>query len=163
MLLNDLYLCLLHICFVEGLIFIHFHAQPWKLYLENINKPVFQMWSLSHVKPLFKHCHFPFLEILKGGIIFSSNNHLCNVESILWSDILNMKSQPKIREPEPSSAEHCMSLISLYMYIKLYELILHFEWECSALPPTGKKCDRSCYNGSCWGPSPQNCQKSKCS
>ncbi|KTG36051.1 hypothetical protein cypCar_00030432 [Cyprinus carpio] len=24
---------------------------------------------------------------------------------------------------------------------------------------TGKKCDRSCYNGSCWGPSPQNCQK----
>uniref|UniRef100_A0A8C1R2V8 Receptor protein-tyrosine kinase n=1 Tax=Cyprinus carpio TaxID=7962 RepID=A0A8C1R2V8_CYPCA len=68
-------------------------------------------------------------EILKGGIIFSSNNHLCNVESILWSDILNLKSQPKIREPEPSSAEHC------------------------------KKCDRSCYNGSCWGPSPQNCQK----
>uniref|UniRef100_A0A8C2J002 Receptor protein-tyrosine kinase n=1 Tax=Cyprinus carpio TaxID=7962 RepID=A0A8C2J002_CYPCA len=53
-------------------------------------------------------------EILKGGIIFSSNNHLCNVESIQWTDILNMKS---------------------------------------------KKCDRSCYNGSCWGPSPQNCQK----
>uniref|UniRef100_A0A8C1MXT9 Receptor protein-tyrosine kinase n=1 Tax=Cyprinus carpio TaxID=7962 RepID=A0A8C1MXT9_CYPCA len=70
--------------------------------------------GLSHVKPLFKHCNFPFLEILKGGIIFSSNNHLCNVESILWSDILNLKS---------------------------------------------KKCDRSCYNGSCWGPSPQNCQK----
>uniref|UniRef100_A0A8C1MWW3 Receptor protein-tyrosine kinase n=1 Tax=Cyprinus carpio TaxID=7962 RepID=A0A8C1MWW3_CYPCA len=61
-------------------------------------------------------------EILKGGIIFSSNNHLCNVESILWSDILNLK-------------------------------------KCSTLPPTGKKCDRSCYNGSCWGPSPQNCQK----
>uniref|UniRef100_A0A9J8BCP6 Epidermal growth factor receptor n=1 Tax=Cyprinus carpio carpio TaxID=630221 RepID=A0A9J8BCP6_CYPCA len=57
-------------------------------------------------------------EILKGGIIFSSNNHLCNVESIQWTDILNMKSQPKII-----------------------------------------KCDRSCYNGSCWGPSPQNCQK----
>uniref|UniRef100_A0A9J7Z4G5 Receptor protein-tyrosine kinase n=1 Tax=Cyprinus carpio carpio TaxID=630221 RepID=A0A9J7Z4G5_CYPCA len=68
-------------------------------------------------------------EILKGGIIFSSNNHLCNVESIQWTDILNMKSQPKIIALEPSSAEHC------------------------------KKCDRSCYNGSCWGPSPQNCQK----
>uniref|UniRef100_A0A8C2IZ74 Receptor protein-tyrosine kinase n=1 Tax=Cyprinus carpio TaxID=7962 RepID=A0A8C2IZ74_CYPCA len=61
-------------------------------------------------------------EILKGGIIFSSNNHLCNVESIQWTDILNMKSQ------------------TLYV-------------------PHKFKCDRSCYNGSCWGPSPQNCQK----
>ncbi|XP_026062579.1 epidermal growth factor receptor isoform X2 [Carassius auratus] len=68
-------------------------------------------------------------EILKGGIKFASNNHLCNVETIQWTDILNMKSQPKIKETEPSSAEHC------------------------------KKCDRSCYNGSCWGPGPQNCQK----
>ncbi|XP_016368297.1 epidermal growth factor receptor-like isoform X1 [Sinocyclocheilus rhinocerous] len=68
-------------------------------------------------------------EILKGGIKFASNNHLCNVETIQWTDILNMKSQPKIKEPESNSAEHC------------------------------KKCDRSCYNGSCWGPGPQNCQK----
>uniref|UniRef100_A0A672MZG7 Epidermal growth factor receptor-like n=1 Tax=Sinocyclocheilus grahami TaxID=75366 RepID=A0A672MZG7_SINGR len=69
-------------------------------------------------------------EILKGGIKFASNDHLCNVETIQWTDILNMKSQPKIKE-ESNSAEHC------------------------------KKCDRSCYNGSCWGPGPQNCQKSK--
>ncbi len=80
------------------------------------------MWSLSYVKALFKHCRFTFLEILKGGIKFSRNNHLCNVETIQWTDILNMKSQPKIEEPEPSSAEHCMSLRSLflYMYIKWY-------------------------------------------
>uniref|UniRef100_A0A672RLC0 Receptor protein-tyrosine kinase n=1 Tax=Sinocyclocheilus grahami TaxID=75366 RepID=A0A672RLC0_SINGR len=70
-------------------------------------------------------------EILKGGIKFANNNHLCNVETIRWTDILNMKRQPKIEE-ESNSAEHC------------------------------KKCDRSCYNGSCWGPGPQNCQKSKC-
>uniref|UniRef100_A0A672RL99 receptor protein-tyrosine kinase n=1 Tax=Sinocyclocheilus grahami TaxID=75366 RepID=A0A672RL99_SINGR len=75
-------------------------------------------------------------EILKGGIKFANNNHLCNVETIRWTDILNMKRQPKIEE-ESNSAEHCMSLRS-------------------------KKCDRSCYNGSCWGPGPQNCQKSKC-
>uniref|UniRef100_A0A8C1R6D3 Receptor protein-tyrosine kinase n=1 Tax=Cyprinus carpio TaxID=7962 RepID=A0A8C1R6D3_CYPCA len=31
--------------------------------------------------------------------------------------------------------------------------------KCSTLPYTGKKCDPSCYNGSCWGPGPQNCQK----
>uniref|UniRef100_A0A8C2JK05 Receptor protein-tyrosine kinase n=1 Tax=Cyprinus carpio TaxID=7962 RepID=A0A8C2JK05_CYPCA len=53
-------------------------------------------------------------EILKGGIKFASNNHLCNVETIQWTDILKLKS---------------------------------------------KKCDPSCYNGSCWGPGPQNCQK----
>uniref|UniRef100_A0A672RKC4 Receptor protein-tyrosine kinase n=1 Tax=Sinocyclocheilus grahami TaxID=75366 RepID=A0A672RKC4_SINGR len=65
-------------------------------------------------------------EILKGGIKFANNNHLCNVETIRWTDILNMKRQPKIEEESNS------------------------------------KCDRSCYNGSCWGPGPQNCQKSKC-
>uniref|UniRef100_A0A672RM12 Receptor protein-tyrosine kinase n=1 Tax=Sinocyclocheilus grahami TaxID=75366 RepID=A0A672RM12_SINGR len=63
-------------------------------------------------------------EILKGGIKFANNNHLCNVETIRWTDILNMKRQPKIEEESNS------------------------------------KCDRSCYNGSCWGPGPQNCQKS---
>uniref|UniRef100_A0A8C1HIZ8 Receptor protein-tyrosine kinase n=2 Tax=Cyprinus carpio TaxID=7962 RepID=A0A8C1HIZ8_CYPCA len=61
-------------------------------------------------------------EILKGGIKFASNNHLCNVETIQWTDILKLK-------------------------------------KCSTLPYTGKKCDPSCYNGSCWGPGPQNCQK----
>uniref|UniRef100_A0A672N1P0 receptor protein-tyrosine kinase n=1 Tax=Sinocyclocheilus grahami TaxID=75366 RepID=A0A672N1P0_SINGR len=34
------------------------------------------------------------------------------VESIQWIDILNMKSQPKIKEPEPSLARQCMSLRS---------------------------------------------------
>ncbi|XP_026137105.1 epidermal growth factor receptor-like isoform X1 [Carassius auratus] len=67
-------------------------------------------------------------EILKGGIKFASNDHLCNVETIQWNDILNMKSQPNIIEPK-SLARQC------------------------------EKCDPSCYNGSCWGPGPQNCQK----
>ncbi|XP_048019191.1 epidermal growth factor receptor [Megalobrama amblycephala] len=67
-------------------------------------------------------------EILKGGIKFTGNNHLCNVETIQWTDILNMKSQPKIEELVPNLARQC------------------------------KKCDPSCHNGSCWGPGPQNCQ-----
>ncbi|XP_051983795.1 epidermal growth factor receptor-like isoform X1 [Xyrauchen texanus] len=68
-------------------------------------------------------------EILKGGVNFTSNNNLCNVETIQWTDILNMRRLPKIEEPIPSPERHCM------------------------------KCDPSCYNGSCWAPGPQNCQR----
>ncbi|XP_077050866.1 epidermal growth factor receptor isoform X2 [Siphateles boraxobius] len=67
-------------------------------------------------------------EILKGGVKFGKNSHLCNVETIQWTDILNMKSHPEIIEPEPNLSTYC------------------------------KKCDSSCHNGSCWGPGPQNCQ-----
>uniref|UniRef100_A0A8C1VUK8 Receptor protein-tyrosine kinase n=1 Tax=Cyprinus carpio TaxID=7962 RepID=A0A8C1VUK8_CYPCA len=48
---------------------------------------------------------------------------------------------------------------SLYDSKYALAVLLNYNNKCSALPPTGKKCDRSCYNGSCWGPSPQNCQK----
>ncbi|XP_067219954.1 epidermal growth factor receptor isoform X4 [Chanodichthys erythropterus] len=67
-------------------------------------------------------------EILKGGIKFTGNNHLCNMETIQWTDILNMKSQPKNEIQNFTSQRQC------------------------------KKCDPSCHNGSCWGPGPQNCQ-----
>ncbi|XP_039508295.1 epidermal growth factor receptor-like isoform X2 [Pimephales promelas] len=70
-------------------------------------------------------------EILKGGIKFTSNSHLCHVETIQWTDILNMKSNPKIEfkeETKPNFPRHC------------------------------EKCDPDCHNGSCWGPGPQNCQ-----
>uniref|UniRef100_A0A9J8BIA4 Receptor protein-tyrosine kinase n=1 Tax=Cyprinus carpio carpio TaxID=630221 RepID=A0A9J8BIA4_CYPCA len=48
---------------------------------------------------------------------------------------------------------------SLYDSNYALAVLLNYNNKCSTLPPTGKKCDRSCYNGSCWGPSPQNCQK----
>ncbi|KAA0718960.1 Epidermal growth factor receptor [Triplophysa tibetana] len=67
-------------------------------------------------------------EILKGGVKFSSNTNLCNVATIQWTDILNMKSHPKIEKPAHSSDKRC------------------------------KECDPSCKNGSCWGPGLQNCQ-----
>uniref|UniRef100_A0A8C1VVZ9 Receptor protein-tyrosine kinase n=1 Tax=Cyprinus carpio TaxID=7962 RepID=A0A8C1VVZ9_CYPCA len=92
--------------------------------------------GLSHVKPLFKHCHFPFLEILKGGIIFSSNNHLCNVESILWSDILNLKSH-------------------LYMYIKLVICAEQCSGRCKGPKPIDC-CNEHCAAG-CTGPRPTDC------
>uniref|UniRef100_A0A672RM33 receptor protein-tyrosine kinase n=1 Tax=Sinocyclocheilus grahami TaxID=75366 RepID=A0A672RM33_SINGR len=44
-------------------------------------------------------------EILKGGIKFANNNHLCNVETIRWTDILNMKRQPKIEEESNSACK----------------------------------------------------------
>ncbi|XP_065126013.1 epidermal growth factor receptor isoform X10 [Paramisgurnus dabryanus] len=47
-------------------------------------------------------------EILKGGVKFASNSHLCNVETIQWTDILNMKSLPKTQLPVPSNDRRCM-------------------------------------------------------
>ncbi|XP_062844135.1 epidermal growth factor receptor [Trichomycterus rosablanca] len=45
-------------------------------------------------------------EILHGGVKFTSNPFLCNVETVQWADILNEKSSPVIR-PEPSSSKLC--------------------------------------------------------
>ncbi|XP_061549634.1 epidermal growth factor receptor [Phycodurus eques] len=67
-------------------------------------------------------------EILKGGVKFG-NNHLCNVDTIQWYDIVNEDNKPKMElPPAASNATLC------------------------------KKCDKSCFNGSCWAPGPQNCQ-----
>uniref|UniRef100_A0A8C2JPU0 Receptor protein-tyrosine kinase n=1 Tax=Cyprinus carpio TaxID=7962 RepID=A0A8C2JPU0_CYPCA len=48
---------------------------------------------------------------------------------------------------------------SLYEDKYALAVLLNSNNKCSTLPYTGKKCDPSCYNGSCWGPGPQNCQK----
>ncbi|XP_030629454.1 epidermal growth factor receptor [Chanos chanos] len=67
-------------------------------------------------------------EILRGGVKFSNNHHLCNVETIQWPDIVNMKSSPQMMYPVMNPDKQC------------------------------KKCDPSCNNGSCWAPGPENCQ-----
>ncbi|KAJ8272944.1 hypothetical protein GJAV_G00095330 [Gymnothorax javanicus] len=67
-------------------------------------------------------------EILRGGVKFFNNPLLCNVETIQWSDIVNMKANFSMVYPPATSGKHC------------------------------KKCDPGCYNGSCWAPGPGNCQ-----
>ncbi|XP_076149623.1 epidermal growth factor receptor [Alosa pseudoharengus] len=66
-------------------------------------------------------------EIINGGVKFS-HNCLCNVETIQWADILNMKKNPSMDLPTPKYDKYC------------------------------KKCDPSCPNGSCWAPGYKNCQ-----
>ncbi|XP_053507801.1 epidermal growth factor receptor [Ictalurus furcatus] len=67
-------------------------------------------------------------EIHRGGVKFNFNYYLCNAETIQWADIVNRKSDPIEVDYQSSSKKLC------------------------------KKCDRSCYNGSCWAPGPENCQ-----
>ncbi|XP_066511540.1 epidermal growth factor receptor-like isoform X1 [Hoplias malabaricus] len=61
-------------------------------------------------------------EIIRGGVKFSSNPYLCNVDTIQWADIINMKSNLNSIIFETSTAKNC------------------------------KPCSSSCYNGSCWVP-----------
>nr|AAS45494.1 EGFR12 [Danio rerio] len=68
-------------------------------------------------------------EILKGGVKFCRNDYLCNVGTIEWADILNMKSLPTIVSHNISYGKNC------------------------------GKCDPSCFNGSCWGTGPDKCQR----
>ncbi|CAL8345141.1 unnamed protein product [Merluccius merluccius] len=56
------------------------------------------------------------------------SNQLCNVETIKWHDIVDMDKKPNMVLPKPSNNPRC------------------------------KKCDSSCFNGSCWAPGPENCQ-----
>lgn len=69
-------------------------------------------------------------EILKGGVKFDRNHYLCNLETIKWTDILNMKSLPTIIYNVTGLVKNC-----------------------------NKKCDPSCFNGSCWGIGPDKCQR----
>uniref|UniRef100_A0A673K1W0 Receptor protein-tyrosine kinase n=1 Tax=Sinocyclocheilus rhinocerous TaxID=307959 RepID=A0A673K1W0_9TELE len=84
-------------------------------------------------------------EILKGGIKFASNNHLCNVETIQWIDILNMKSQPKIKEPEPSLARQLTKVICAEQC----------SGRCKGPKPIDC-CNEHCAAG-CTGPKPTDC------
>ncbi|XP_047205925.1 melanoma receptor tyrosine-protein kinase-like isoform X2 [Girardinichthys multiradiatus] len=68
-------------------------------------------------------------EILSGGVKVSFNPLLCNMETINWWDIVDKTSNPSM------------------------DLNLDtFEHQC-------KKCDPGCFNGSCWAPGPDHCQK----
>lgn len=111
------------------------------------------------------HCSFFILEILKGGVKFDRNHYLCNLETIKWTDILNMKSLPTIIYNVTGLVKNCTSLKILFMHAysiliginKLYVLnknvLLYLQGN--------EKCDPSCFNGSCWGIGPDKCQRSK--
>ncbi|XP_067385441.1 epidermal growth factor receptor isoform X2 [Channa argus] len=62
------------------------------------------------------------------GGVKFKTHQLCNVETIQWYDIVNPESKPKMELPVATNNQLC------------------------------KKCDSSCFNGSCWAPGPQNCQ-----
>ncbi|XP_042284525.1 epidermal growth factor receptor [Thunnus thynnus] len=62
------------------------------------------------------------------GGVKFGTNQLCNVETIQWYDIVNIENKPNMELPVASNNPLC------------------------------KKCDSSCFNGSCWAPGPQNCQ-----
>ncbi|XP_061093564.1 epidermal growth factor receptor-like isoform X2 [Conger conger] len=69
-------------------------------------------------------------EILKGGVKVTNNHLLCNVETILWLDIVDKQWNNNLT------------------------MMIHHE----SLGQHCKKCDPGCFNGSCWGPGPENCQ-----
>ncbi|XP_041103965.1 epidermal growth factor receptor-like [Polyodon spathula] len=46
-------------------------------------------------------------EILKGGVKFTNNNLLCNLETIQWNDIVDFKSNPEMVLPSVNNRPHC--------------------------------------------------------
>ena len=62
---------------------------------------------------------FSFSEILKGGVRFSGNNRLCNVETIQWYDIVNVDSKPNMELPRVRANPLCKEfhLTSVYLLI----------------------------------------------
>ncbi|KAK1173591.1 epidermal growth factor receptor isoform X1 [Acipenser oxyrinchus oxyrinchus] len=67
-------------------------------------------------------------EILKGGVKFTNNMLLCNLDTIQWNDIVDAKANPEMVLPSVNNKPHCQT------------------------------CDPGCFNGSCWAPGPDNCQ-----
>ncbi|XP_043919333.1 epidermal growth factor receptor-like [Protopterus annectens] len=72
-------------------------------------------------------------EILNGGVSFVNNPVLCYLNTIQWHDIVDLTAE-KSKRPEMN---------------------LNFSTNVASCPA----CDSSCYNNSCWGPGPENCQK----
>ncbi|XP_065126000.1 epidermal growth factor receptor isoform X4 [Paramisgurnus dabryanus] len=106
-------------------------------------------------------------EILKGGVKFASNSHLCNVETIKWTDILNMKSLPKTQLPVPSNDRRCMKCEPSCngscwapgpQYCQTLTKVICAE-QCSGRckgPKPDDCCNEHCAAG-CTGPKPTNC------
>ncbi|MGH0120801.1 UNVERIFIED_CONTAM: hypothetical protein FKN15_065137 [Acipenser sinensis] len=67
-------------------------------------------------------------EILKGGVKFTNNMLLCNLDTIQWNDIVDSKANPEMVLPSVNNKPHCQT------------------------------CDPGCNNGSCWAPGPDDCQ-----
>ncbi|XP_030258084.1 epidermal growth factor receptor [Sparus aurata] len=70
----------------------------------------------------------PSLTEILKGGVKFGIHRLCNVETIQWWDIVNAESKPVMELPVASNNPGC------------------------------RKCDSSCFNGSCWAPGPENCQ-----
>uniref|UniRef100_A0A8C5TMF6 Receptor protein-tyrosine kinase n=1 Tax=Malurus cyaneus samueli TaxID=2593467 RepID=A0A8C5TMF6_9PASS len=68
-------------------------------------------------------------EILNGGVKISNNPKLCNMDTVLWNDIIDTSKKPPT--------------------------VLEFASNLSSCP----KCHQNCSEDYCWGPGEQNCQK----
>ncbi|XP_015474161.1 epidermal growth factor receptor isoform X1 [Parus major] len=67
-------------------------------------------------------------EILNGGVKISNNPKLCNMDTVLWNDIIDTSKKPPT--------------------------VLEFASNLSSCP----KCHQNCTEDHCWGPGQQNCQ-----
>ncbi|XP_071592305.1 epidermal growth factor receptor isoform X1 [Heliangelus exortis] len=67
-------------------------------------------------------------EILNGGVKISNNPKLCNMDTVLWNDIIDTNKKPLT--------------------------VLEFSSNLSSCP----KCHPNCTEDHCWGPGEQNCQ-----
>ncbi|NXR00761.1 EGFR factor, partial [Sagittarius serpentarius] len=67
-------------------------------------------------------------EILNGGVKISNNPKLCNMDTVLWNDIIDTSKKPLT--------------------------VLEFARNLSSCP----KCHPNCTEDHCWGPGEQNCQ-----
>uniref|UniRef100_A0A663LYK8 receptor protein-tyrosine kinase n=1 Tax=Athene cunicularia TaxID=194338 RepID=A0A663LYK8_ATHCN len=67
-------------------------------------------------------------EILNGGVKISNNPKLCNMDTVLWNDIIDTSKKPLT--------------------------VLEFASNLSSCP----KCHPNCTEDHCWGPGEQNCQ-----
>ncbi|XP_054848100.1 epidermal growth factor receptor isoform X2 [Eublepharis macularius] len=77
-------------------------------------------------------------EILRGGVKFNSNPYLCNMDNVLWDDIVPRGALMKF-DPEWRTEGRGPVLT---------------RTDNKICPP----CHSSC-SGVCWGPGPENCQK----
>ncbi|NXI31222.1 EGFR factor, partial [Sterrhoptilus dennistouni] len=67
-------------------------------------------------------------EILNGGVKISNNPKLCNMDTVLWNDIIDTSKKPPT--------------------------VLEFASNLTSCP----KCHQNCTEDHCWGPGVQNCQ-----
>lgn len=52
---------------------------------------------------------FSFAEILSGGVKISNNPKLCNMDTVLWDDIIDISKKPRLLLDSPSNLTNCKS------------------------------------------------------